>query len=131
MGNLQALRRTEFAPTRLVTLYGVGRLGSRRREEGLCPERSSSVRALNDIDEFLNAAGSPFRGQTHTLDGLDHKALRLWWVGGMRKASKKDTVYGLLHRLTSTTVFFFEKGRHVIVDGKSCSHIMMLSKITS
>ena len=49
----------------------------------------------------------------------------------MHKASKKDTVYGLLHRLTSTTVFFFEKGCHVIVDGKSCSHIMMLSKMTS
>jgi hypothetical protein len=48
----------------------------------------------------------------------------LWWSG---ESDAQTPIHRLLERLTRTAVLPLEEARYVVVDGKSCSHIMMLS----
>ena len=101
-----------------------------RRLGDLRQERSSSGKAFSLFQNFFDLHSVPFRplcGRKARIYRLDDKS---FWFGNrccLGKTGAEEAIDGFLHRFAGAANLFVEERRDIIIESKSCSHIMMLS----
>lgn len=81
------------------------------------------VRPLQELDQFLNLIEA-LSGRGLQVPRLDFEGLSGWLLG--RQAEAQKMIDHLLERTSRTPLFFLEQFGHIVVQGQSGSHILML-----
>jgi len=79
------------------------------------------IRAFKIFEQFLNLF-EVWQPQFHRFHD---KWLSDWLCRGCQ-TRPQNAIYDLLERLAAFPHFLFQQGSHVVINGKSSSHIMML-----
>ena len=79
------------------------------------------IRAFQIFEQFLNL----LEGRQSQLHRLHHKRFTAGLLRG-RQAQPQETIYDLFERFAGLADFLVQQGRHVVIERKSSSHIMML-----
>ena len=79
------------------------------------------IRAFQIFEQFLNL----FEVRQSQLHRLHHKRFSHRLLRG-RQAQPQEAIYDLFERFAGLADFLVQQGRHVVIQCKSGSHIMML-----
>src|ERR1017187_9972441 len=125
----QSRRRKKPSPASHAPPYAAARPGHRHKGEYSHRERSPAFRPFKCLKQLFNVVETE-SGRRPEIPGFDHKRLSGRLLRSHQPQPQK-VIDRLLERCSGAADLLVQQSRHIVIESKSSSHIMMLTNKAS